>query len=62
MKNPKIKIKEMTISDLNIIKDSLENNFNNLWTYKIFKEELANNNSKYLVLLYDNEIICFRWY
>ena len=62
MKNPKIKIKEMTISDLNIIKNSLENNFNNLWTYKIFKEELANNNSKYLVLLYDNEIICFRWY
>lgn len=49
----------MTIQDLDEIKDILSSEFDDFWKYEIFKEELANNNSKYLVLRYNNEIISF---
>ena len=55
----KISITPMTISDLNEIKNSLSTDFDDFWKYEIFKEELANNNSKYLVLRYNNEIVSF---
>lgn len=55
----KIEICSMTISDLNSIKDILESDFDDFWNFKIFEEELVNNNSIYLVLKYDNEIISF---
>jgi len=55
----KIEIHTMMISDLDEIKENLSENFNNFWNYKIFKEELVNNNSNYLVLRYDNEIVCY---
>ena len=47
----------MTLSDLDEIKDFLATKFDNLWNYEIFKEELANTNSEYLVLKNENEII-----
>ena len=53
----KIKTHLMTIGDLENIKQVLQTDFDNFWNFEIFKEELANTNSKYLVLLYDNEII-----
>ena len=46
----------MTVSDLDEIKDFLATKFDNLWNYEIFKEELANTNSEYLVLKNENEI------
>ena len=49
----------MTISDLDEIKDILITDFDNFWKYEIFKEELVNTNSKYLVLRYQSEIISF---
>ena len=55
----KITIKIMTLSDLEEIKDTLQNDFDDFWNFEIFKEELVNNNSSYLVLRYDNEIVCF---
>ena len=55
----KIKISPMLISDLEEIKDILNSEFDDFWKYEIFKEELANNNSNYLVLRYENEIVCF---
>lgn len=55
----KIKIDTMTISDLDEIKDVLSENFNNFWNYKIFKDELVNTNSSYLILRYNNEIVCY---
>lgn len=55
----KIKITTMTLSDLEEIKDILSIDFDDFWNFEIFKEELANNNSTYLVLRYDNEIVCF---
>lgn len=55
----KIEIHNMVLSDLEEIKDILENDFDNFWNYEIFKEELVNTNSNYLVLRYENEIVCF---
>ena len=55
----KIKMQTMTLPDLEEIKDILQTDFDDFWNFQIFKEELANNNSNYLVLRYDNEIVCF---
>ena len=52
-------IRQMTISDLDKIKDVLTTDFDDFWKYEIFKEELANNNSKYFVLLSNDDIISF---
>ena len=52
-------IEKMTTSDLNQIADILETDFDDFWNFEIFKEELVNNNSSYLVLRYDDEIVCF---
>ena len=54
-----IKIEEMTITDLNNIKDNLNNDFDNFWNYTILKEEIESNNSKYIVAKIDNEIVGF---
>lgn len=58
----KIAITKMTLSDLEEIKDTLQSDFDDFWKYEIFKEELANTNSNYLVLRYDNEISAFGGY
>ena len=55
----KIIVKSMELSDLEKIKNNLQSDFDDFWNYEIFKEELVNNNSEYLVLLYNDEIICF---
>lgn len=55
----KIEIMTMTLSDLEEIKPILQKDFDDFWNYEIFKGELVNNNSSYLVLRYDNEIVCF---
>ena len=55
----KMVIHTMHLEDLDKIKENLETDFDDFWNYKIFKEELGNNNSSYLVLLYNDEIVCF---
>lgn len=55
----KIKISNMQVKDLNLISDSLESDFDNFWNYNIFKSELENQNSKYLVAKIDNKIVGF---
>lgn len=55
----KVKISEMQLSDLDTIKENLLNDFDDFWNFEIFKEELVNNNSNYLVLKYDDEIVAF---
>ena len=49
----------MKLPDLEEIKDILQTDFDDLWNFEIFKEELGNTNSRYLVLRYENEIVCF---
>ena len=55
----KITMYTMRLSDLEEIKDTLQTDFDDFWNFEIFKEELVNNNSSYLVLRYDDEIVCF---
>lgn len=54
-----IEISKMKVSDLDEIKDNLQNDFYDFWNYEIFKAELVNNTCSYLVLRYNNEIVCF---
>ena len=52
-----IKFENMTISDLDNIKDILYTDFDDFWSYNIFKSELENENSKYIVAKLNSEII-----
>ncbi len=55
----KVKIHTMCVSDLDEIKEILAQDFDNFWNYEIFKQELVNNNSSYLVVRYNGEIVCY---
>ena len=44
-----IEISRMDLQDLESIKNFLIKNFDDFWNYEIFKNELDNNNSSYLV-------------
>ena len=52
-------IEEMNLSHLECIKDILENDFYDFWNYNIFKNELENKNSKYIIAKINNEIVGF---
>ena len=54
-----IEITNMTISDLDSIKDILLEEFDDFWNYNVFKSELENDNSKYIVAKLDDEIVGF---
>lgn len=49
----------MTLSDLDSIKNILTYEFDDFWNYNVFKSELENENSKYVVAKLNNEIIGF---
>lgn len=52
-----IKISRMTVSDLSEIEDILFSDFDDFWNVNIFKSELLNPNSKYIVAKTDNKIV-----
>lgn len=54
-----IQISKMTIQDLDTIKEDLEKNFDNFWTYGILKSEIDNINSKYIISKQYDEIVGF---
>ena len=54
-----IKIEKITITDLNNIKDNLQNDFDDFWNYNILKEEIESNNSKYIVAKIDDQVVGF---
>lgn len=54
-----INIDTMTIKDLNEISDILFSDFDDFWNYNVFKNELENENSKYIVAKANNEIVGF---
>lgn len=54
-----IKILNMTINDLDEIKDILISDFDDFWNYNILKSELENPLSKYIVAKQDEKIIGF---
>lgn len=52
-------IEEMNLSHIDCIKDILETDFDDFWSYNVFKTELENKNSKYIVAKINNEIVGF---
>ncbi len=54
-----IEMTEMTLSDLNSIKSILNSDFDDFWNYNIFKSELENENSKYIIAKLDNIVVGF---
>lgn len=54
-----ITVSIMTLSDLDSISNILTYEFDDFWNYNVFKSELENKNSKYVVAKLNNEIIGF---
>lgn len=54
-----IEIKDMSLEHLENIKDVLNSEFDDFWNYNILKEELNSQNSCYIVVLLNNEIVGF---
>ena len=58
MKN-NIIIDKMSIGDLDSIKSVLQNEFDEFWNYNVFKDELKNENSYYIIAKLENNIVGF---
>ena len=54
-----IQIFEMSLSDLESIKNILSSDFDDFWSYNILKSELESPNSKYIIAKIENEIVGF---
>ena len=54
-----VEILSMTLNDLELIKDILITDFDDFWNYNIFKGELENPNSKYIISKINNNIAGF---
>ena len=54
-----MEITEMTLDDLELMKDTLYSDFDNFWSYNILKKELENENTTYLVAKENNVIVAF---
>ncbi len=52
-------VEKFTLSDLNLIKDSLQTDFDDFWNYNILEKELQNNSSIYLCCKLNSEIVGF---
>lgn len=59
MENLNVKISTMTLSDLELIAPNLKTDFDDFWNYNVFKSELENGNSKYIVAKIDDRIVGF---
>ena len=54
-----VEISNMTLNDLNDIKDILTSDFDDFWTYSILESELKSSNSYYLVAKDNKKIVGF---
>ena len=54
-----MEITEMTLDDLELMKDTLYSDFDNFWSYNILKQELENEKTTYVVAKENNEIVGF---
>lgn len=57
-----IKIEKMNIEHLEKIKEILETDFDDFWNYNVFKQELSNENSRYIIAKSNDEIVGFAGY
>lgn len=54
-----INIYDMTLEDIDSLKDRLIVDFDDFWTFDVLKSEILSNNSKYIVIKNDFEILGF---
>lgn len=54
-----IVIEKFTLKDLNEIKNTLQSDFDDFWTYNILENELKNESSIYICCKYNAEIVGF---
>lgn len=54
-----LELNNMVVSDLDSISNILETEFDDFWNYNVFKQELENENSIYIVAKINNEIVGF---
>ena len=59
MKMENVLVEKFTLSDLDLIKDVLETDFDDFWNYNILKKELQNDSSIYLCCKVNSEIVGF---
>lgn len=54
-----MEITEMTLDDLESMKDTLYSDFDNFWSYNILKQELQNEKTTYIIAKENNEVVGF---
>lgn len=54
-----MEITEMTLNDLEQMKDILYSDFDNFWSYNVLKQELQNNNTTYIVAKENEQLVGF---
>lgn len=54
-----MEITEMTLEDLELMKDTLYSDFDNFWSYNVLKNELENKNTTYIIAKENNEVVGF---
>lgn len=54
-----MEITEMTLDDLELMKDTLYSDFDNFWSYNVLKQELENENTTYIVAKENDEVVGF---
>ena len=54
-----MEITEMTLTDLEQMKNTLYSDFDNFWSYNVLKQELENPNTTYIIAKENNEVLGF---
>lgn len=54
-----MEITEMTLKDLDDMKDILYSDFDNFWSYNVLKQELENENTTYIIAKEKEEVVGF---
>lgn len=54
-----MEITEMTLNDLEQMKDTLYSDFDNFWSYNVLKQELENDKTKYIIAKEKNKVVGF---
>mgnify|MGYP003175659312 CR=1 FL=1 len=54
-----MEITEMTLKDLEGMKDTLYSDFDNFWSYNVLKQELENPNTTYIIAKEADEVVGF---
>ena len=54
-----MEITEMTLKDLENMKDTLYSDFDNFWSYNVLKQELENENTIYIIAKDKDEVVGF---